>query len=157
MFSCYHQEPLRLNNHFSAVYDFYFLTPIPPITKESIIDKTLRHSREDGNPGEKTGFPRIKYGAGLAKPGMTKQGECLYNYGLISKGGFAISKTFEGRLSNLIHEIKEIKKQIILDKSVKVNAAQTKIDKWKMLGDKISSNWDGLSAVDEIAQQREKT
>jgi hypothetical protein len=53
-------------------------------TKESIIDKTWRHSREGGNPGEKTGFPRIKYGAGLVKPGMTKQGECLYNYGLIS-------------------------------------------------------------------------
>jgi hypothetical protein len=68
-----------------------------------------------------------------------------------------MSKTFEHKLSNLIHEIKEIKKQIILDKSVKVNAAQTKINKWKMLGNKISSNWDGLSAVDEIAQQREKT
>ena len=67
-----------------------------------------------------------------------------------------MSKTFEHRLSDLIHEIKEIKKQIILDKLVKVNAAQTKIDKWKMLGDKISSNWDGLSAVDQIAQQREK-
>ena len=68
-----------------------------------------------------------------------------------------MSKTFEDRLSNLIHEIKEIRKQIILDKLVKVNAAQTKIDKWKMLGDKISPNWDALSAADEIAQQREKT
>ena len=66
-------------------------------------------------------------------------------------------KTFEDRLSNLIHEIKEIKKQIILDKLVKVNAAQTKIDRWKKLGDKVSSNWDSLSAADEIAQQREKT
>ena len=37
-----------------------------------------RHSRESGNPGEKTGF--------LVKPGMTKQGECLYNYGLIRIG-----------------------------------------------------------------------
>ena len=46
------------------------------VTKESIIDKTYRHSRESGNPGKKTGF--------LVKPGMTKQGECLYNYGLIS-------------------------------------------------------------------------
>jgi hypothetical protein len=68
-----------------------------------------------------------------------------------------MSKTFEDRLSNLIHEIKEIRKQIILDKLVKVNAAQTKIDRWKKLGDKISSNWLGLSAADEIAQQREKT
>jgi hypothetical protein len=68
-----------------------------------------------------------------------------------------MSKTFEDRLSNLIHEIKEIRKQIILDKLVKVNAAQTKIDRWKKLGDKVSSNWDSLSATDEIAQQREKT
>jgi hypothetical protein len=70
---------------------------------------------------------------------------------------FVMSKTFEDRLSNLIHEIKEIRKQIILDKLVKVNAAQTKIDRWKKLGDKVSSNWDSLSATDEIAQQREKT
>jgi hypothetical protein len=68
-----------------------------------------------------------------------------------------MAKTFEHRLSDLIHEIKEIKKEIILDKLVKVNAAQTKIRKWKMLGDKVSSNWDGLSVADEIAQQREKT
>ena len=66
-------------------------------------------------------------------------------------------KTFEDRLSNLIHEIKEIKKQIILDKFVKVNAGQAKINKWKMLGGKISSKWDSLSVADEIAQQREKT
>jgi len=68
-----------------------------------------------------------------------------------------MSKTFEDRLSNLIHEIKEIRKQIILDKFVKVNGAQAKINKWKMLGGKISSRWDGLSVADEIAQQREKT
>ena len=66
-------------------------------------------------------------------------------------------KTFEDRLSNLIHEIKEIRKQIILDKFVKVNGAQGKINKWKILGGKISSRWDGLSVADEIAQQREKT
>jgi len=67
-----------------------------------------------------------------------------------------MSKTFEHRLSDLIHEIKEIKKEIILDKLVKVNGVQTKISKWKILGEKISSSWHGLSAVDEIAQQREK-
>lgn len=40
-----------------------------------------------------------------------------------------MSKTFEDRLSNLIHEIKEIRKQIILDRLVKVNAAEAKIKK----------------------------
>jgi len=44
-----------------------------------------------------------------------------------------------------------------LDKFVKVNGAQAKINKWKMLGGKISSKWDGLSVPGEIAQQREKT
>ena len=67
-----------------------------------------------------------------------------------------MSKTFEDRLSNLTHEIKEIRKQIILDKLVKVNAAQAKIDRWKKLGDKFLSKWDGLFVADEIAQQREK-
>jgi hypothetical protein len=79
-----------------------------------------------------------------------------YNAPKKLKEVFVMSKTFEDRLSNLIHEIKEIRKQIILDKLVKVNAAQTKIDRWKKLGDKVSSNWDSLSAADEIAQQREK-
>ncbi len=66
-------------------------------------------------------------------------------------------KTFEDRLSNLIHEIKEIKKQLILDKLVKVDTGQAKINRWKMLGGKVSSKWDGVSAADEIAQQREKS
>jgi hypothetical protein len=70
---------------------------------------------------------------------------------------FVMSKTFEHRLSDLIHEIKEIKKEIILDKLVRVDGAKTKINKWKTLSDKISSNWDSLSAADEVAQQREKT
>jgi len=68
-----------------------------------------------------------------------------------------MSKTFEDRLSNLIHEIKELKKQIILDKLVKVNAAQAKLNRWKMLAGKISSKWNGTPVVEEIAQQREKT
>jgi hypothetical protein len=40
-----------------------------------------------------------------------------------------MSKPFEHRLSDLIHEIKEIKKEIILDKLVKVDGAKTKINK----------------------------
>jgi len=67
-----------------------------------------------------------------------------------------MSRTLEDRLSNLIHEIKEIRKQIILDKLVYVSANETKITKWKILGDKISSKWNGTPVVEEIAQQREK-
>ena len=65
-------------------------------------------------------------------------------------------KSLESRLNDLIHEITEIRKQIILDKSIKVEAAQNRILEWKTLGKKVSSNWDGLSAVEEIRQQREK-
>ena len=65
-------------------------------------------------------------------------------------------KSLESRLNDLIHEITEIKKQIILEKSIKVEAAQNRILEWKTLGKKVSSNWDSLSAVEEIRQQREK-
>lgn len=65
-------------------------------------------------------------------------------------------KSLESRLNDLIHEITEIKKQMILDKSIKVEAAPKKIIEWKALGKKVSAKWDGLSAVEEIRQQREK-
>jgi hypothetical protein len=38
------------------------------------------HSRESGNPAEKTGFPRIKYGAGLIKSGMTVSVQQFLNH-----------------------------------------------------------------------------
>lgn len=48
------------------------------------------------------------------------------------------------------------KKELILDKSKKVVAAQKKISSWDCLGKNISGKWDSVSAVDEIIQQREK-
>ena len=65
-------------------------------------------------------------------------------------------KSLESRLNDLIHEITEMRKQIILDKSNKVEAAQNRIREWKALGKKVSAKWNGLSAVEEIRQQREK-
>ncbi len=67
-----------------------------------------------------------------------------------------MSKTLENRLNDLIHEIKEIKKQIILDKIIQVGVAQKRVNRWKTIGDKVSSKWTGLSSVEEIRQQREK-
>ncbi len=64
--------------------------------------------------------------------------------------------TVERRLGKLIHEIKEIKKELILDKSNKIISAQNKINSWDSLAKKISCKWDKISAVDEIIQQREK-
>ncbi len=68
-----------------------------------------------------------------------------------------MSRILENRLNGLIHEITEIKKQIILDKSIKVEAVQSRIREWKTLGKKVSAKWNGPSAVEEIRQQREKT
>jgi len=66
-------------------------------------------------------------------------------------------KTLENRLDDLMHEIQEIKKSIVLDKFAKVEGGKKKINAWKSLGKKVFSRWDGLSAVEEIIQQREKT
>ncbi|MFH0814232.1 MAG: hypothetical protein V2A69_15555 [Pseudomonadota bacterium] len=67
-----------------------------------------------------------------------------------------MSTTLENRLGNLIHEIKEIKKELILQKHQKATVAQNKIKAWKALEKKVSSQWNGVSAVEEISQQREK-
>jgi hypothetical protein len=67
-----------------------------------------------------------------------------------------MSKSLESRLSALMHEITEMKKQIVLDKPIKVDGAQNRIREWKALGKKVSAKWRGPSAVEEIRQQREK-
>lgn len=68
-----------------------------------------------------------------------------------------MAKSLENKLGNLIHEIKEIKKELILQKIEKVGEAKKNIDLWKALGRKVSSKWDHVSALEEIALQREKT
>jgi len=68
-----------------------------------------------------------------------------------------MSTNLEDKLSNLIHEIKEIKKEMIFQEITKARAAKNKLNKWKALGGKVSSLWDKVSAVEEISQQREKS
>ena len=63
----------------------------------------------------------------------------------------------ENKLGDLMHEIKEIKKEIILQKVKKSDIVRHKISVWKKLADKVSAKWDNISAVEEISQQREKT
>jgi hypothetical protein len=72
------------------------------------------------------------------------------------EGVRAMSKSLENRLNDLIHEISEIRKHIILDKVVKVEAAQNRMKDWKTLGKKVSAKWNGPSAVEEIREQRDK-
>jgi uncharacterized protein YqgV (UPF0045/DUF77 family) len=74
------------------------------------------------------------------------------------KGGiFIMPTTIEHRLDILVHEIHEIKKELIKQKMEKVSTAMGKINVWKSLGNRISEKWDRISSVDEIVQQREKT
>jgi hypothetical protein len=71
-------------------------------------------------------------------------------------GFFEMVKSLENRLNDLIHEMTEMRRQIILDKSFKVDAAQSRIREWKALAKRVSAKWNGPSAVEEIRQQREK-
>jgi hypothetical protein len=62
----------------------------------------------------------------------------------------------EHRFNGLIHEIKEIKKQVLWGKLVKTEKSKKKLNRWKTLGDDVSSKWHGPPAVEEIREQREK-
>lgn len=61
------------------------------------------------------------------------------------------------KFGKVIHDITEIKKELILHKSKKITSTQKKINTWISLGKKISTKWDDISAVDEVMQQREKS
>jgi hypothetical protein len=64
--------------------------------------------------------------------------------------------TLEHRLVNLMREIKELKKDLILQKSDKPKTARGSPSKWQALGERVSSRWDHVSAVEEVSMQREK-
>jgi hypothetical protein len=65
-------------------------------------------------------------------------------------------KELEHRLDELIHEIKEIKKQILIEKLVEKQSARSRVNRWQKLGTQVSTKWRGPSAVEEIRLQREK-
>lgn len=62
----------------------------------------------------------------------------------------------EQRLDRVVHELNEIRKEMILLKAQPTVGATRKINAWKSLGEKISVRWDHVSAVDEIRQQRDR-
>ena len=67
-----------------------------------------------------------------------------------------MSTAMEQRLDRLVHELNEIKKEIILQKAQPTIRTARKINSWETLGEKISARWDHVSAVDEIRQQRDR-
>jgi hypothetical protein len=66
-----------------------------------------------------------------------------------------MSSAIEQRLDRLVHELIEIKKEMIMQKMQPAVGALNKMSVWKSLGKKISVRWDHVSAVDEIRQQRD--
>jgi len=63
----------------------------------------------------------------------------------------------EHRLEALVHEIRDIKKELILDKVKRLTVTKARTAKWKTLSKKVTVQWDHVSALDEIRQQREKS
>ena len=61
----------------------------------------------------------------------------------------------ENRLDMLAREIKEIKKEVILQRLKKPAAAMHASNRGRALGSKISKKWDNISATEEIARQRD--
>lgn len=68
-----------------------------------------------------------------------------------------MARALDQRLNDLIHEIKEIKKQVVWDKSIQVSKAAKREHRWKLLRDDVTFKWKGPSPVEEIRKQREKT
>lgn len=64
--------------------------------------------------------------------------------------------TMENRLVSLMHELKELKKDLILQKVANLKVVRGKASRWQALGGRVSSKWDGISAVEEVSRQREK-
>lgn len=62
----------------------------------------------------------------------------------------------EQRLDLLVHELSEIKKELITQKTRQGATRNGRIQNWKSLGSRISRKWDHVSAIDEIREQREK-
>jgi hypothetical protein len=67
-----------------------------------------------------------------------------------------LRKEVNTKLNNLLRDVKDIQKSIILLKQEKKKSAKAKASKWENLGKKISDNWKGASVVDEIRDQRDK-
>ena len=68
-----------------------------------------------------------------------------------------MAATLERRLDSLMHEIRDIKKELIHDKLAKLTVTKARINPWKKLGKKVTARWDHVSALDEVRQQREKS
>ena len=62
------------------------------------------------------------------------------------------------KLNRIVREINEIRKEVVVSRLAgKARGPGKRTKAWKALAKKVSSRWQGPSAVEEIASQREKT
>jgi hypothetical protein len=83
----------------------------------------------------------------------------MIKYAQVFGGGgvLIVASTLEHKLDALVHEIRDIKKELILDKVTRLTVTRARMDAWKSLRKKVSAQWDHVSVLDEIRQQREKS
>jgi uncharacterized protein with von Willebrand factor type A (vWA) domain len=83
----------------------------------------------------------------------------MIKYAQVFGGGgvLIMASTLEHKLDALVHEIRDIKKELILDKVTRFTVTRARMDAWKSLRKKVSAQWDHVSVLDEIRQQREKS
>ena len=62
----------------------------------------------------------------------------------------------EKRFETLVSDVQAMQKELILVKMQQIKKTRRNLDAWNLLSQKVSSAWDSVSAVDEIASQREK-
>lgn len=70
--------------------------------------------------------------------------------------GGTMAIALEKRFEILVSDVQAIQKELILSKMQQTKKNRRNQDVWNALSRKISSSWDSVSAIDEIASQREK-
>lgn len=66
------------------------------------------------------------------------------------------TSALERRIDSVLHELMEVKKQLLMQNLRTGQRSRKSAIDWKKLGQSVSAAWDNVSAVDEIAAQREK-
>lgn len=67
-----------------------------------------------------------------------------------------MTNSLEKRFKTLVRDVQAMQKELILAKMRQIKKTRRNLDAWDLLSQKVSSAWDSVSAVDEIASQREK-
>jgi hypothetical protein len=68
-----------------------------------------------------------------------------------------MANVLEKRLEMLVNDVHAIQKVMILAKTQRLKRSKRRVETWTALAEKVSSQWDSISAADEIRMQREKT